>query len=222
MQKGAEDMSVKKLFKNIQTLDISIIKEGKAEIRLPSGVFYNKVQEFNRDLTIAVINTFFKDDSSDKIPKFPRFKSPKTKSTPNLENIVSASCGDAKTLISSKKAIYDVIDIDPYGSAVEFIEVAIESVSSGGLLCFTCTDLAVLCGNRPEACYARYNSMPLNTPSCHEMALRIVMRSIVSAAAKHRRLVTPLLSVYVDFYIRIFVTVRDCAVKVLCWLWILG
>ena len=36
----------------------SLIEEGRAAIPLPPGVFYNQVQEFNRDLTVAVINQF--------------------------------------------------------------------------------------------------------------------------------------------------------------------
>lgn len=30
--------------------EFNVIKEGQAEIRQPKSVFYNKVQEFNRDL----------------------------------------------------------------------------------------------------------------------------------------------------------------------------
>ncbi|CAL8105884.1 unnamed protein product [Calicophoron daubneyi] len=36
----------------------NVVREGKASIRLPDGVFYNRVQEFNRDLTIAVIKHY--------------------------------------------------------------------------------------------------------------------------------------------------------------------
>ena len=36
----------------------SVIEEGRAAVPLPPGVFYNPVQEFNRDLTVAVINQF--------------------------------------------------------------------------------------------------------------------------------------------------------------------
>lgn len=61
---------------------------------------------------------------------------------------------------------FDCIDLDPYGSAVPFLDAAIGAVTDGGLsrsvctstadvpsglLCITCTDLAVLAGhNYPE------------------------------------------------------------------------
>ena len=65
---------------------------------------------------------------------------------------------------------FDVVDLDPYGTAAPFIDAAVQSVAdngelnhrywqcyvasyftSKGLLCITCTDLAVLAGtNYPE------------------------------------------------------------------------
>lgn len=39
---------------------IMTIKEGAASVILPEGVFYNPVQEFNRDLTIAVMKHYAK------------------------------------------------------------------------------------------------------------------------------------------------------------------
>ena len=46
---------------------------------------------------------------------------------------------------------FDVIDLDPYGSAAPFVDGAVQAVAEGGLLCVTCTDLAVLAGSmHPE------------------------------------------------------------------------
>ena len=36
----------------------SLVTEGKAKILQPTSVFYNPVQEFNRDLTIAILSEF--------------------------------------------------------------------------------------------------------------------------------------------------------------------
>lgn len=36
------------------------IKEGSARVNLPEGVFYNPVQEFNRDVTISVLKRYLK------------------------------------------------------------------------------------------------------------------------------------------------------------------
>ena len=45
----------------------------------------------------------------------------------------------------------DVVDLDPYGTAAPFIDAAVQSVNDSGLLCVTCTDLAVLANtNYPD------------------------------------------------------------------------
>lgn len=58
------------------------IKEGQAEIRLTSDkVFYNPVQEFNRDLSIAVLSVFTKDYLEEKLAKEKARKSIKKSDT---------------------------------------------------------------------------------------------------------------------------------------------
>lgn len=37
-----------------------------------------------------------------------------------------------------------------------------------GLLCVTCTDMAVFAGNCPDACWSKYHSIPLKTKAVHE------------------------------------------------------
>ncbi|KAJ1339821.1 N2,N2-dimethylguanosine tRNA methyltransferase [Batrachochytrium salamandrivorans] len=107
---------------------------------------------------------------------------------------------------------YDVVDLDPYGSAAPFLDGAVQSVADGGLLCITCTDMAVLAGSQPESCWAKYGGINIpGTQYTHEMALRILLHSIQSTAAKYRRSIEPLLSCSIDFYVRVFVRVRDSA-----------
>jgi len=77
----------------------------------------------------------------------------------------------------------------------------------------TCTDMATLCGNTPEACLNKYGSTPLKHKSCHEAALRILIRAIDSHAVRHGRYVRPLLCVSVDFYIRCFVELYTSPVE---------
>lgn len=69
------------------------------------------------------------------------------------------------------------------------------------------TDMAILAGNNPESCYAKYGSVPLRSKACHEQALRILLRCIESHATRYGRYIKPLLSISADFYIRVFVRV---------------
>jgi tRNA (guanine26-N2/guanine27-N2)-dimethyltransferase len=110
---------------------------------------------------------------------------------------------------------FDVIDIDPYGSAAPFLDAAVQAVAGdGGLLCITCTDTTVLCGNYPEVCFAKYGSMPLKAKYVHEMSLRILLNSIENSANRYKRYIVPWLSLSVDFYVRVFVRVYESPVEV--------
>ena len=67
---------------------------------------------------------------------------------------------------------FHAIDLDPYGSPHMFLDGAVQSVAEGGILLVTCTDMAVLCGNSPETCYAKYGALSLKSKACHEMVRR--------------------------------------------------
>lgn len=73
----------------------------------------------------------------------------------------------------------NVVDLDPYGSAAPFIDSAIQTVSNGGLLCITCTDMAVLCASYPETCYAKYSSIPMKGDNSHEAVTGNELKSII-------------------------------------------
>lgn len=125
---------------------------------------------------------------------------------------VTPNEGDASVvmaLAASQGHLFDVVDLDPYGSAAMFIEPAIRCLTDGGLLCVTCTDLPVLCGNSPEVCYSRYAATPLKSPTTHEMAIRIVFSAVQAAANRMGRAVEPVLCAKIDFYVRLFLRVKD-------------
>ena len=75
------------------------------------------------------------------------------------------------------------------------------------MLCITCTDTAVLCGNAGETCFAKYGSLSLRAKFCHEMALRVLLHCVESHANHYSRYIIPLISLSVDFYVRVFVRV---------------
>ncbi|KRY40166.1 tRNA (guanine(26)-N(2))-dimethyltransferase [Trichinella spiralis] len=255
------------------------IKEGKAKITFRKGsVFYNPVQEFNRDLSVAVLKTFVEcqntdeNDSDEQLPSSKKkCKSTDSKESFNsnitvldalsasglrsiryakevpmvkqiiandlsvnaietikrnvmqneVDHLVTASQADAVSVMyehRSRLKRFHVIDLDPYGCASQFLDSAVQAIADGGLLMITCTDVAVLCGNTPESCFAKYGSMSLRAKCCHELtcdkfyicffeALRILLCCLESRANCYGRYVKPLISVSVDFYIRVFVQV---------------
>lgn len=135
----------------------------------------------------------------------------------DVAHLVQPSQADARMLMyQHQKASerFDVIDLDPYGSPAPFLDAAVQAVSEGGLLCVTCTDMAVLAGNSGETCYSKYGAMALKSRACHEMALRIVLHSLDLRANCYQRFVVPLLSISADFYVRVFVRVFTGQAKV--------
>ncbi|XP_013877500.1 tRNA (guanine(26)-N(2))-dimethyltransferase isoform X2 [Austrofundulus limnaeus] len=271
----------------------TVVREGKAAILFPNAneVFYNPVQEFNRDVTCAVVTEFARDllaqrgvklvvpGEKEKVvvslseemneddvqteenngaqePTLTAMAGEKCEQgirvlealaasglrsvrfaleVPGLQSVtandfshkaaaliarnaqynrvshlVQASCKDASMLMyemRGKNERYDVIDVDPYGSPASFLDAAVQAVSEGGLLCITCTDMAVMAGNCGETCYGKYGSVSLKAKYCHEMALRIILHSLDQRASVYQRYIQPLLSISADFYIRVFVRV---------------
>lgn len=237
---------------------IKIIKEGKAQLQVPKTVFYNPVQEFNRDLSVFVLRTFLKHNvwhhkneakhvtSRGGIKILDALSASGLRSIRyakelgdsgsiiknivandlseeavdlikknillnNVEDKVTSSLSDANMLLYKSSASFDdrfhVIDLDPFGTAAQFFDAAVNSIGEAGLLMVTCTDTAVLCGNASESCFARYGSMSIRADYCHEAALRIILRSIESHAAVYGRFIKPLLSISADFYVRLFVQI---------------
>eukprot|EP00069_Balaena_mysticetus_P005495 bmy_04851T0 len=239
------------------------VTEGAAKIVFPSAneVFYNPVQEFNRDLTCAVITEFARiqlgakgiqikvpgekdvqkvvvdllEQEEDKAElkegaNLAPGDQPRTAAVRDiceeglrvLEGLAASGLRSIRFALevpglrsvvandASARAVdlmhrnhqkaserFDVIDLDPYGSPAPFLDAAVQAVSEGGLLCVTCTDMAVLAGNSGETCYSKYGAMALKSRACHEM-----------------RFVVPLLSISADFYVRVFVRVFTGQAKV--------
>ncbi|ONL96536.1 putative tRNA (guanine(26)-N(2))-dimethyltransferase 2 [Zea mays] len=123
---------------------------------------------------------------------------------------VEAYLVDARIHMLTHPKEFDV----PYGSPSIFLDSAVQAVADGGLLMCTATDLAVLCGTNGEVCYAKYGSFPTKGKYCHEMALRILLASIESHANRYKRYIVPVLSVFMDFYIRVFVRVFTSASEI--------
>ncbi|KAF2144989.1 uncharacterized protein K452DRAFT_284380 [Aplosporella prunicola CBS 121167] len=112
-------------------------------------------------------------------------------------------------------ARYDVIDLDPYGTAVPFLDAAVQAVTDGGLLCVTCTDAGVFASTGYlEKTYSQYGGLPLKGHHSHEGGLRLILHAVATAAAKYGITIEPLLSLSIDFYARVFVRVRKAPAEV--------
>lgn len=158
-----------------------VITEGQAHIlyqtcnETKSGVpvFYNPVQEFNRDISVLILNTFAKHRQvkhSDKEAKFEVLEALAAtglrsirfiKEVPAITKIVindfdpnaikaakknleynqidlskvQLENKDANVLMQEAAASskpFDVIDLDPYGTAIDFLDAAIRALKQNG------------------------------------------------------------------------------------------
>ena len=76
------------------------------------------------------------------LPHSVRLKPPLQSSRFLLLPHSSIPIGDAVMLMYQHKDAanrFDVIDLDPYGTASPFLDSAVQAVADGGLLCVTCT-----------------------------------------------------------------------------------
>lgn len=122
---------------------------------------------------------------------------------------------NAITHMSTAASAYHVIDLDPYGTVSPFIDSAINSAKNGALLLVTCTDLGVLAGNGyPEKCYSLYGGVNVWGDATHESALRLVHGMIARTAAKYGVCIEPVLSLSIDFYVRVFIRVWHRPIQV--------
>ncbi|KAI1755628.1 S-adenosyl-L-methionine-dependent methyltransferase [Xylaria castorea] len=111
---------------------------------------------------------------------------------------------------------YNVIDLDPYGTAAPFLDAAVNAVrDDGGLLCVTCTDSGVWASNGyPEKSFSLYGGVPLKGSYSHEVGLRLVLHALATSAARYGLAIEPLLSLSIDYYLRIFVKIRKSPAQV--------
>ncbi|MGE5533266.1 MAG: tRNA (guanine(10)-N(2))-dimethyltransferase [Bacillota bacterium] len=127
-----------------------------------------------------------------------------------LENKVTLKHQDANTVLSengSPKRRFDIIDIDPFGTPVPYLDSAFRALKNNGLIAATATDLAPLCGVHAKACVRKYGGKPLRTEYCHELAVRLLAGCMASLAAKHDIGIHILFSHSSDHYIRVYAQV---------------
>lgn len=133
-----------------------------------------------------------------------------------LENLIAVENEDANFLLNqygAPKKRFDVIDVDPFGSPVPYLDTALRALRNNGLIALTATDLAPLCGVHSKACRRKYGGKPLRTEYCHENAVRILSGCVVATAAKYDIGTRLLFSHSNDHYIRVYIQIKYGAKK---------
>lgn len=124
---------------------------------------------------------------------------------------VRVECRDLRSLLADEH--FDYVDVDPFGTPIDFIDPALQSCTNGGLIAITATDTAPLYGTYPRTCLRRYGALSAKSPFAHETGLRILVGHFVRDAARHDRAAEPLLCYHADHYFRCYFHIRDGAAR---------
>ena len=216
------------------------VREGAVTIEVPEqrhgasegsgdGVFYNPVQELNRDITVGVLRAI--DDECGS------YLDAMTAS--GVRAVRAAEAGydaagcdvDADAVDLARRNLerngldgavhhrdgnahmhenrYDVVDLDPFGTPIPFADAAFRSAKR--YVCVTATDTAPLCGAHFESGVRSYGAVPRNTEFHPEMGLRVLLSALVRTAARYDIAATPVLSHVSSHYVRTYLRLEGGA-----------
>jgi len=213
------------------------VEEGRVAVEVPEqsgdavedAVFFNPVQELNRDVTVAVLRAYR--ERADRAETYLD-----ATAASGIRGVRAAANGydvtlcdrdpeaaalceanlaandlagevlnrDANALMHERG--FDVVDVDPFGTPMPFADAAHRS--AGGLLCVTATDTAPLCGAHFDSGVRSYWTVPRNTEYHAEMGLRVLLSALVRTAARYDLAATPLVSHATKHYVRAYLALE--------------
>lgn len=207
------------------------------KVSAKAPVFYNPVMEMNRDISVAVINQYRKEVDHDisicdafggtgirgaryskeihgvekvvvgDVNPLAVEISKKNMQLNNISN-VEVQKNDANFLLQSNKGLFDVVDIDPFGTPAMFTQSTAANIRPGGLICISATDTSALCGTYHDPCLRKYGAKPLKTEYCHENGIRILIAFISRNLAVNQKYLHVLFSHSTEHYMRVYAIVK--------------
>lgn len=205
------------------------------------ATFYNPEMKGNRDLTLLMVASFFgnkKIKMCDPMAAsgirelrmmntYPdRFEKVvlgdiSADAVENIEeNVEENEIDDSVLEIKQKDAretmledFFDYIEVDPYGSPIPFMSIALQRIKHGGLIGITATDTASLCGVYPKTALRKYTVKSYQTLIYPEQGLRTLLSFCIREAARHDRVVTPVFSIVNKHYYKVFLHVEEKRTK---------
>ena len=120
---------------------------------------------------------------------------------------IEAGNKNANILFLERPREFDFIDIDPFGSPVNFIFNAGYALKPRSLLACTATDTGALCGTFPQTCFSRYGIKAVKTDFFKETGVRVLITAVMFELARHGLAFSPLYS-HSNHYFRVIGEVR--------------
>ncbi|WP_115863116.1 tRNA (guanine(26)-N(2))-dimethyltransferase [Halorussus litoreus] len=216
------------------------VTEGGVEVEVPEQegegvgdeVFFNPVQELNRDLTVATLRAY-----RDREPRAKTYLDATAAS--GVRGVRAAAEGWDATLADVDElavelcrrnlagndldgevvhrdanavlheSLFDVVDIDPFGTPIPFADAAFANARN--LVCITATDTAPLCGAHFHSGVRKYSAVPRNTDYHAEMGVRILLGALARTAARYDVGVRPVFTHATNHYVRTYLELDHSA-----------
>lgn len=211
-------------------LEVEEVRDG-ASRGAGDGVFYNPTQEFNRDVTVAVLRAAR--DRLDARTYCDAMTASGVRGVRAAAEGYDVTCvdrdpdavalarrnlarndldgavreRDANALLHESR--FDVVDVDPFGSPIPFADPALANTRH--LVAVTATDTAPLCGAHFASGVRRYSTVPHNTDYHPEMGLRVLLSTLVRTAARYDVAATPVCSHVTRHYARTYLALAEGA-----------
>jgi len=224
------EIKLKEITEGNTRLLVPDLKVYKSPEKAP--VFYNPLMKTDRDISIAVLKNALKKKSriadilsglgarAVRYSNEGKFEVYANDIQPSAVKLIKrnarinkarihTSVKDANLfLLESRYDKFDCIDIDPFGSPGIFLNSAMRAISpKDGLLCVTATDIGVLSGNYPTACFRKYFIKADRTSFEHELGIRNLITVVFREASKYNFSLEPILSYGNMHYYRTFLRV---------------
>jgi len=213
------------------TEGIAILNVPDGAPRKSAEAFYNPKAKISRDIGIAVISSLGKKNLrmadvlggtgartvrllketpkktfkeifiNDVNPKAVKLIKSNVK-TNKLSN-VKVSHNEA-TLFMMGLNMIDYIDIDPFGSPVNFLDTAMRRLAKNGVLAVAATDTAALSGSSFQACVRKYGARPMHGEMMHEIGMRILIKKVQEIGAQHEKSLIPIYCHSTKHYMRAY------------------
>ncbi len=205
-----------------------IIAEGKARIYVErvnekgpgkvEGVFYNREMVFNRDSTIFLLHNIHVRNALDAlaatgirgirmileegVETVINDRDPRAyeliKKNVELNGIQArVENRDANSLMAEER--FDYVDIDPFGSPVEFIDIALRS---GRIIGVSATDTATLSGSNSRI--ERRYLAKVSTRGNHEVGIRVLLGYVARMAVRFDLGIKPIFSFWRKHAYRVY------------------
>ena len=199
-------------------------------------VFYNPEMKINRDFSLLFIASYFSrpitycDPMAASGIRQMRFLStiPSFFKTLTTGDVSKKAINTMKThfrinKISTKKVdfsranaintlssqYFEMIEIDPFGTPVPFLDIALQRIKHKGILSITATDTAALCGIYPKTGLRRYGLRTGYTFWYEEFGLRALIAYCQREAAKYDKALKVELSFSAKHFYKIFFRVIE-------------